>query len=205
MLEDIFPFFEYFSLFVALIFTGSYKKQPYFKYLLTYLFTVVIFETIGYYLRIKDLERKYLFDIFLYFEFILVTFIYRNLLTNKKVKKISIVMILIFFTFHSFLFFEQFYWVKKYSLIVESIFISVFAILYFKQLLNSNEILNYRKLLPFWLSVAFIIFFLPSIPFFILVYSGIIKNRELFPILHALIIIYNCCFIYGLIKCRKVK
>jgi hypothetical protein len=27
----------------------------------------------------------------------------------------------------------------------------------------------------------------------------------LFPILHALIIIYNCCFIYGLIKCRKVK
>ena len=65
----------------------------------------------------------------------------------------------------------------------------------------SNKILNYKKLLPFWVSVGFLVFFLPSIPFFALLKH--MKGRELFYIIGILIILMNLVIITGLIWSRK--
>ena len=77
----------------------------------------------------------------------------------------------------------------------------MFSFFYLRQLLLSNEILNYKKLLPFWVSVGFLVFYLPAIPFFTL--WEYMKDRDLFFILKILIILMNLFIIYGLLWSKK--
>ncbi|MFT0156446.1 hypothetical protein VBY68_07435 [Tenacibaculum ascidiaceicola] len=65
----------------------------------------------------------------------------------------------------------------------------------------SNEILNYKKLLPFWVSVGLLVFHLPAIPFFS--FWNYMKNKDLFPILHSLIILMNIIISFGLLWSNK--
>lgn len=198
-LENLFPFFEYTSILIALFFFKNYKKYLYYKYFLCYLVVVVTVETIASFIS----DNHYIFDIYVYFEFNIIALLYISILKNEKVKKFIISTMILFTIFHSLLYIEPD--IRKYSTIVGAIIISVFAIFYFRELLFSDRITNYKKLLSFWLSVAFFIFFLTSIPFFTLFYSKLFSTKVLFPILYTLIIIYNGIFIYGLIICRKVK
>ena len=201
MLDYVYTGLEYISFFLGILFFKKYNIFSYYKYFLYYLTIVIVFETIGIFLD----DSKFYYDLFIYFEFNLIALIYSLLLHKKHLKKVIVFIMIAFSIMHTLLFFEEFYWIRKYSTIAEAVLISSFTILYFKQLLNSNEILNYKKLLSFWISVAFLVFFLASIPFFSLYYIGLLENKKLFPILHILIIVYNSCFIFGLITCRKVK
>ena len=62
---------------------------------------------------------------------------------------------------------------------------SVFVFLYLRELLMSNKILNYKKHLPFWISIGFLIFYLPAIPFFTM--QEYMVGRNLFFIISILI------------------
>jgi hypothetical protein len=88
---------------------------------------------------------------------------------------------------------------------IEGVVNSVFIILFFRELLNSDKILNYKKMLSFWVSVGFLIFYLSTIPFFALIYSGFFDNRVMFPLLYSIIIVFHLCFIYGLVTCKKME
>lgn len=216
MIEDILIFFkqstyklnyyilfiEYLTLFVTVFFLKKYKIFSYYKFFTTYILLVVIAETLAT-LLIHLKHNFYIHDVFGYLEYVLIALIYYNLSKKKSHKKIIIYSIVSYSILTLFLFYD--YDFRLYLIIIESVLIIYLVINYFVYLLNSKDILNYKKQLPFWLSVSFLLFFLSAIPFFSLQYSDLMKNRNLFPILHSLIFIYYGLFIYGLITCRRVN
>lgn len=79
----------------------------------------------------------------------------------------------------------------------------IYAFIYLKELLMSDRIVNFKKMLPFWVSVAFLVFYLPSIPFFSML--NYMKTRGLFFVLYILIILRELILIYGLLCSKKEK
>lgn len=133
------------------------------------------------------------------FLFNLICFFYTRLIDNKLSLSLMTVQTILFTLFWLYVFNKPDLF--HYVIILGSFNTSVFIFLYLRQLLLSNEIMNYKKLLPFWVSVGFFIFYLPSIPFFTLL--DYMKNRGLFFILHLLIILMNLFIIYGLLCSKK--
>ena len=94
---------------------------------------------------------------------------------------------------------------KMYTVSIEGFFNSVLIILYFAELLDSEKILNYKKILIFWVSVGFLLFYLTSVPFFTLLLLNMFDTRAMFPIIYYLTVILHLFLIYGLLACRKKK
>lgn len=202
MLRDIYVYFEYASLIVALLLYKNYKSYSFYKYFVLYLLNIVIVSIIAHLFFVKKSSFE-LFNIYTFFEFNLVALIYFNLIKENVTKKLIIKLAFVF----NCIYFISFYFVelKEYTVSIEGVFNSVFIILFFRELLNSEKVLNYKKLLTFWVSVGFLLFYLTSIPFFTLLYFKLFNTKSMHYILYSLIIVFHLCFIYGLVTCRKMK
>ena len=164
--------------------------------LITMLIINVLVEATGLYFLSIEKSSYFLYVVYTFFNFNLINF---NLGSIIKLKRKLSSFFLVFFNLGFFLFpFEELF---VNQTVIGSLGTSVLAFMYLRQLLISDEILNYKKLLPFWVSVGFLIFYLPSIPFFSL--FKYMYNRDLFFILKYLIILMNLFIIYGLITCNK--
>jgi hypothetical protein len=194
-------FFQYVSLLVAILFYKMYKNYTFYKFFVIYLIYTIVFDILA--KTIFEFNNISLFNYYTFFEFNFFALIYYALIKEKSTLIFIKILIIIFnaIYFISFIYDD----LIKYTVLIEGIFNSVFIILYFKELLNSDNILNYKKLLPFWISVGFLLFYLTSIPFFTLLYSGFFSSRIMFPILYSLIIVFHLCFIYGLVTCKKTE
>lgn len=208
LLEDFYAYFEFASLLLAIFYYSKYKSYSFYKYFVFYLLSIVVFSFISRPEINKDWIEIFnngvkVLNVFTFFEFNLIVLIFYHLINNKKtielIKLIAIIFNIIYFI--SFFFLE----LQNYTVILEGVLNSFFIILFFKELLNSDSVLNYKKLLPFWISVGMLLFYLTSIPFFAVLYSRILSNRIMFPILYSLIIVLHSCFIFGLVSCKKMK
>lgn len=200
MIEEVYNYFEYASLILALFFYNKYKRYPFYNFFIIYLVNIIVFNILA--KTLFKLENHNLFNIYTFFEFNLFTLIYYNLLKDKEPLKLLKILAITFniFYFISFLFLD----LQKYTVIVEGVINSVFIILFFRELLNSERILNYKKLLSFWVSVGFLLFYLTSIPCFALIYFDFFIKKIDFPLLPSLIILLHLCLIYGLVTCKKI-
>jgi hypothetical protein len=207
-LEDFYAYFELASLIFAVFYYSKYKGYGFYKYFLYYLLSIVVFSFISR----PEINRDWIeifnngvkvLNVFTFFEFNLIVLIYYHLIKNKNTLKLIKIIAIIFniIYFISFFLLE----LQNYTVILEGIFNSFFIILFFKELLNSDSVLNYKKLLPFWISVGMLLFYLTSIPFFTVLYVRVLSNRIMFPILFSLIILLHSCFIFGLVSCKKMK
>lgn len=197
-IEEVYKYFEYLSLILSLYFYNKYKNYRFYKFFIIFLFTGVIFNLIATY--IFSTKNLWLFNIYTFFEFNIFTLLYYHLIyyrSNLKIVKI-LAIVFNFFYFLSFLLKE----LQAYSVPFEALINSVFIIIYFKELLMSDKVLNYKKLLPFWISVGYLIFYLTTIPFFTIVYFNFFKADFGSELLYSIIILLNLCFIYGLIRCK---
>lgn len=86
-------------------------------------------------------------------------------------------------------------------LIYGAFIISLLLFFYFKQLITSEKVIEYEKMLSFWVAVAFFIVYSSSIPVFYLVVFT--KKMGLFKIIEALIIVQNVIVIFGLLWSKK--
>ncbi len=197
-LAEIYKYFEYLSLILSLFFYNKYKNYRFYKFFVIFLFTGVIFNLIGTY--IFSTKNLWLFNIYTFFEFNIFTLLYYHLISYRSNLKIVKLLAIVFncFYFLSFLLKE----LQAYSVPFEALINSVFIIIYFKELLMSDKVLNYKKLLPFWISVGYLIFYLTTIPFFTIVYFNFFKADFGSELLYSIIILLNLCFIYGLIRCK---
>jgi hypothetical protein len=199
MIQKFYFYFEYASLIIALVYYSKYKGYSFYKFFVVYLINIVLFSLIA---QIFFKENNHdLFNIYTFIEFNLMVLIYYHLINYKIHLKFIKILAITFNTiyFSSFFFLE----LINATVIIESVVNSIFIILFFKELLNSEKILNYKKLLPFWVSVGFLIYYLTSVPYFLFAYfySNTIKID--FPLLKSLIIVFHLCFIFGLITCKK--
>lgn len=183
---------------ISLFFYVKYKSN--FLFLLSLLFfTAIVVEGVGAYFLILKKSSYYYHYIFVIVEFLIISLIYYKLTEDKKRRMFFVYLIVLFCFFWMAIFFD--YKLYRYLLVVEGTIISLYVFLYLRDVLLSNKILNYKKLLPFWISVGFLVFYLPSIPFF--AFLKYMKGRELFYVLSYLVIFKSFVVIYGLIMSNK--
>ena len=174
-------------------------KSSFLKLLSILLLITVSIEFIGLYLMKNEKPSIYYYHFLSLIEFPIIFLMYERFIAVKKVlifPKIILIITFLFWvlTFFKFMFYEL-------TIILGSLSVSILIILYLRELLMSDKILNYRKLLPFWVAVGFLLFYLSSIPFFSL--QDYMKDRGLFSVLFVLIIIKCLFIIFGLITCNK--
>ncbi len=159
-------------------------------------------ELLGAYFSKQKIPNFRLYYFYTGFEYVILFFLYKNLLKEKKYLKIPYLLLVFFIAFWLLTFFNNKYF--YYTIIIGSFNVAILVFLYLRELLLSNEILNYKKLLPFWVSIGLLVFHLPSIPFFSFI--DYMTDRDLFPILYSLIVLMNIFIAFGLVWTnRKVK
>ena len=191
-----------FPLITLIIITVKYKKYKsrFTFYFLCFIYATAIIEIIGFiFLEIIEEWSSKIYNIYTFFEFNFITLAYLSLIRDKQtlklIKYLNILFNVIYFA--SFLYIS----IQGYTITIEYLIVSVFFIAYLRELLKSDQIVNYKKHLPFWITTGFLIFYLSSIPFQFIRES--LEDRELFFIQMFLIYIMHGCFIYGLLWSKK--
>ncbi|CAL2104953.1 conserved membrane hypothetical protein [Tenacibaculum sp. 190524A02b] len=194
MLKDITLIIQ---IITALISCFLYKKysSSFYRFLVVIIVVSAFVEVWGYY----DGTILLIWNIYTILMFVLIYLLFKEILKGKIILLICNILLFFLLLVGLFTLFDDSLFYKL--LIVGSVSTSMFSFFYLRQLLLSNEILNYKKLLPFWVSVGFLVFYLPAIPFFTL--WEYMKDRDLFFILKILIILMNLFIIYGLLWSKK--
>jgi len=201
LIKIIGRFLPYLTLLLCFIFYKNYKSNSYYKYFILYLLVIIIFDLLAQFIFVR--ENVTLFNVYTFFEFNLFALIFYELIKEKTRLIILKTLMITFNTLYFLSFYFDFY--ILYTIPLEGVFNSIIVILFFIELLNSDEILNYKKLLSFWISVSFLIFYLTSVPFWSLYYSSIFETRSMFPIIYYLATVFQLIFIYGLLACKKTE
>ena len=199
-MEELGVNLHFVTLFLAIIFYNKFKTYSFYKFFVGYFLVIVVVEI---------LRRNYftnysidLYNVYTFFEFNSIALIYYHLIQQKKRLKIVKILAVSFNVVYLLSFIFDYY--IQYTIPLEGVVNSIFVILYFVELLNSDNILNYKKLFPFWMSIGFLIFYLTSVPFWSMYYTSIFNTRAMFPIIYYLGTIYQLIFIYALITCKKM-
>lgn len=159
-----------------------------------------LIECIGLY-HIITRKPSFIFHyIYILINFSIVIYFYSKLISDKLWVKIIGGLMFFFFIAWIYVGFENEF--LTYLFVFGSFNVAISILFYLRELLLSDKILNYKELLPFWVSVGFLVFYLPSIPFLTLL--NYMKDRDLFFVLNILIILMNVFISYGLI-CSKEK
>lgn len=192
---------QYLVLIIALATYKRYRSK-YMLFLCCFLLSVVIAETLGTIelLTAMKSDSRLIYQIYTFFEFNFIALMYGHLIKSKNklrfVKNLVIIFNILYFA--SFFLTQE---MRMYVTPIESLFIATILITYFIELLQSNKILNYKKLLPFWISVGFLVFYLPSIPFFTMINE--MSDRSLVFIIAWLVVLMNLFIIFGLLCSKK--
>ena len=205
LINDFSYYFEILTGIIALILCKKYLK-PYYKFFLIYAIVTVLFESLGKLIRIYELPNGIqLFNIYTFFEYNLIAIIYykltKEVFSHKWIKYLMTLFNLIYLT--SFVFIT----LQSYTVLLGAVIVSSFMILYLKELLNSDKIINFKRDLSFWITIAFLLYYLTTIPFYTVLYIIKIKTRAesdlLFLLQNIIIIVTHFCFINGLLWSTK--
>ncbi|AOW18385.1 hypothetical protein LPB03_13395 [Polaribacter vadi] len=197
---DIVFVIEILSIILSLRYFPKFKKT-YYYFFIAFLVFAVLFETLG--MLVKGNNNYWVYNIYTFFEFSSLIGVYYFLNTSTKSKKIIIVLSIIYYIIYFISF--KYVVLQKYTVIILPFFVVPFMFLYLQKLLNSSKIMNYKKVLPFWLTVGFLIYYLASVPFFSLQYLFGLYDRLLFTLLSAVVIIMHLIFIVSLIWIRPIQ
>lgn len=191
-------FFQVITFLLSVFFTKKIRIDIIYPLRIVFFFSFLV-ECIGaYYVKFggSSFYFHYTYTLILYSA---IAFFYSRIIRDKRWFKIIKLSMMVFYIIGIITIFkiELF----TYFFIIGALTVAMSVIFYLKELLLSDRILNYKLLLPFWVSVGFLVFYLPSIPFIYLI--NYMRNRDLFPVLNILIILMNLFIIYGLITCNK--
>jgi hypothetical protein len=201
LIKELGIFLPYVTLLLCLALYNNYKGYLFYKYFILYILVIVIVDKLSIYIFVTDTIT--LFNVYTFFEFNLFALIYYHLIKDKTRVTVLKTLVISFNSIYLLSFYFDFY--ILYTIPLEGVVNSIIIILFFIELLNSEEILNYKKLLSFWISVGFLIFYVTSVPFWSLYYSSIFETRAMFPIIYYLATVFQLIFIYGLITCKKTE
>ncbi|MFS4429831.1 hypothetical protein [Chryseobacterium sp. S90] len=143
---------------------------------------------------------------FLMIVFFLYLFYYYQLLYVPVLKKIQTVILALFVLNIAVMFYTEDDLLHHFSfnmLYVDILLLLFSIILFLYQTFNSDKILEIKNYLPFWISVALLIFFIGSIP--ILFFRTTVSETIYFFILFMLNLISNGILILGLIWNKQEK
>ncbi|PRB06612.1 hypothetical protein CQ046_00510 [Chryseobacterium sp. MYb7] len=160
-----------------------------------------------FYFRLTSMPTDIFYVIgFLMIVFFLYLLYYNQLLYVPLLKKIQTVILILFVLNIGFMFYTEDDLLHHFSfnmLYVDILLLLFSIILFLYQTFNSDKILGINNYLPFWISVALLIFFIGSIP--ILFFRTTVSESIYFFILFMLNLISNSILIFGLLGNKQEK
>lgn len=160
------------------------------------------------YLRyVDDSSNVVLYNVYQIIRFCITFLIYRMAIESRRSKEIITAFILLYLSSvvvnSCYEIFLQDYFVITF--IIGAIFIVISISLYFSEILNSNKIIYINKLLLFWISVALLVYFVPSIPFYVVrkYYINSPTIPYIYFLNYFLVFVINLIFIAGFIWSEK--
>ncbi len=205
-LTNFIPFIYISTVIVAVVLFKKYTLS-YFKYFFGYIVTVMFFEFIAKVVIFYGYPTLGLFNIYTFFEYNLVALIYFKL-TKETISHICIKYLMLLFNCIYLLSFI-FRTIQDYTVLLGALVVCFCMFFYLKELLKSDKIINFQKSLPFWITIAFLLYYLTTIPFYTAFYVIGIKSRQdginLFTVQRIIIILTHVLFIGGLIWSSKEK
>lgn len=217
IIRDSIKYSELISAIVGTAYFYKYKNTSlkYFLYLLWY---ITITEFMGWYTRTTGnmayvdenglVYNKWLYNLLNLVLFSTVYIIYYKYLKTPLFKKWIKIFITIFLIVH----FLNWSFIQNFIIegavfprIIGSIFLIIIIIFYFIELLRSEKIVVFHRLLLFWISIGLLLFYTGTIPFTLkwngyMIIPGI---HELFLIVYILAIIMYLFFTFGFIWSKK--
>jgi hypothetical protein len=184
------------------------------KYFLGYLIAMFTFEMIASYVKYNlALYNLWVYNTLTFVEFNLLFLFTKQILISAKTKK-TVSRISIFFNIiyllTTFYYLYQGIYLETYNSIASisgSLLIAIVLFLFYRDFLSSNEILNYKKSLTFWIAFGLLFYYLGTIPI-----TSIINNMKgtsitvidyLYNIQFVLLIFMYSCFILGALWSQK--
>ncbi|SMO54379.1 hypothetical protein SAMN06265171_102447 [Chryseobacterium rhizoplanae] len=197
------------SIIVMLLMVIKYRKTG--KENLFFIIGYLLFSLIDifcyFYFNLTRLPTDIFYVIgFLMIVFFLYLFYYYQLLYVPVLKKIQTVILALFVLNIAVMFYTEDDLLHHFSfnmLYVDILLLLFSIILFLYQTFNSDKILGISNYLPFWISVALLIFFIGSIP--ILFFRNTVSESIYFFILFMLNLISNGILILGLMGNKQEK
>ena len=216
LIVDIVNYSELLSAIAGSIYYFKYKHTV-LKYFLFLLWYITITELIGWYGSVNDVlgfykdgvsYRTWLYNILRIVTFCSLFYIYFNYLKNnlfkKWIKLFAIVYIII--TILNWSLWQHFLFERSETpRILGTIFLIITIVFYFIELLRSDKIVVFYRMLLFWISVGLLLYYSGTLPF-VLKWNGymlIPGAHELFLIVYILAIIMYLTFTFGFIWSKK--
>ena len=217
LIRDFVVYSELISAIVGTIYLYKYKNT-YLKYFLLLLWFITITEFIGGYIVENKIlvyidenglvYNKWLSNIRRFVTFIILYYIYFKLLKTEVFKKWIKIFAIIFSIIYvlNWIFLQNF--IKEspeIPQVIGSIFLVISILFYFIELLKSEKIMVFHRLLLFWISVGLLLFYAGTIPFMLkwngyMIIPGV---HKLFLIVYILAIIMYLTFTFGFIWSKK--
>ena len=205
---SITQYFLYGSMIIAFIYAiinwHILKNTPE-KWLVVFLSITVVIEIFANYFKRVEESSLLIFSnlVIILTNIVLFIWFYENIKNNKLlITSISIGLLsfLINMLYQNFLF-EIFY----YSNFIISIIILINVFVYLQQLLNNSEVINFKRMPAFWVSIAVIIYQLNLVVIFFLIQELITIHKNIFYSIITIssLVLYGS-MIYG-IKLRKLN
>ncbi|NIF05725.1 hypothetical protein F3J23_09730 [Chryseobacterium sp. Tr-659] len=197
------------SIIVMILMIIKYRKTG--KENLFFIIGYLLFSLIDifcyFYYRMTSLPTDIFYVIgFLMIVFFLYLLYYYQLLYVPLLKKIQTVILVLFVLNIAVMFLieEDLLHHFSFNMLYADILLLLFSIILFLyQTFNSDKILGIKNYLPFWISVALLIFFIGSIPIFF--FRNTVSETIYFFILFMLNLISNGILILGLIWNKQDK
>ena len=216
LISDIVIYSELLSAIAGSIYYLKYKHTV-LKYFLFLLWYITLTELIGWYGSVNDVfgfykdglsYRTWLYNLQRIVIFCSLFYIYfkylKNELFKKWIKLFAIVYIII--TILNWSLWQQFLFERSETpRIIGTIFLIITILFYFIELLRSDKIVVFHKMLLFWISVGLLLFYSGTLPF-VLKWNGymlIPGVHKLFLIVYILAIIMYLTFTFGFIWSKK--
>ncbi len=173
------PFAELLSAVVGTIYFYKYKNTC-LKYFLVLLWYITLTEFSGWYISANRIESLLFFDqngtkynLWMYnllriFTFSTIFYIYIKSINTKIYKQIIkaflityLILVVINWSFIQSFIFEM----SEIPKVIGSLFVTVTVIFYFIELLKSEKIITFHRVLLFWISTGLLLYYSGSIPF----------------------------------------
>nr|WP_042291866.1 hypothetical protein [Nonlabens ulvanivorans] len=200
--------FLYGSMMIAFLYAiinWRYIKNKPEKWLVLFLMVTVIIEIIANYYKRIELSKLLVFSnlVIMITNTILFIWFYEYL-KNKLLLIISISLVAISFIINSY--FQDFlYHIFYYANFAISIMLLVNVFAYFNKLLKTSDVLHYKKIPAFWISIGVIIYQLNLVLVFFLLRDLVTLNRNIYYTIITIVSVLLYGSIWYGIKLNKIN
>lgn len=123
---------------------------------------------------------------------------------HKKIPAAGIILFLISWVLEKTVMSSNDYFFQSLSYTTGNLFILIYLVVFFRELARSEDILQFKKLTVFWVSLGLLIFYLGTFPFYGL-YNELAKDMHVFvPVAwiatilnHIMYLLFTIGFIWG--------